>query len=157
VARFKMVEGSVFLVPTSRGDALGVAARVYKGNVMISCFFRPDALEASKSGKLSRELALAVWQMGPLGFTQSGWPVIDMLPGWDRDAWKVTTFKSWPAGFAQPEARSYSDSGIKSLVSRRSIDEAEAASLPEDGLYGHLMIPYMLEQLIEAGAGSSAY
>ncbi|MEZ2390696.1 hypothetical protein AB6813_14355 [bacterium RCC_150] len=124
---------------------------------MISCFFGPDALEASKSGKLSREHTLAVLQMGPLGFTQSGWPVIGTLPGWDRDAWRVTTFKSWPTGLVQPEARSYADFGIKSLVSRRQINEAEAASLPDDGLYGHLMIPSMLEKLIDAGTESSGY
>jgi hypothetical protein len=150
MGRFKMAEGSVFLVPTSLGDVVGIAARVYKGNVMISCFFRPDAVGAAELGELSYEHALAVLQMGPLGFTQSGWPVIGMLPGWDRDEWEVTTFKSWPAGFAQPEARSYADSGTKSLVSRRTISEAEAASLPDDGLYGHLKIPSVLEKLIGA-------
>lgn len=41
MARFKLPEGTLFLVPTSKGDAVGVISRVGQGNVMIAYFFPP--------------------------------------------------------------------------------------------------------------------
>jgi hypothetical protein len=147
MARFKLPEGSLFLVPTSKGDAVGVISRVGRGNVMIAYFFPPDALGDTPDGSgLNPADAIAIVRLGPLGFKLQGWPVLGTIPKWNREAWGAVTFKSKPAGISHYIAQVYDDMNINKRIAHRTVSDEEAATLPEDGAYGDQLIPGLLER-----------
>lgn len=147
MARFKLPEGSIFLVPTPRGDAVGVISRVGQRSVMIAYFFPPDALGDTPDGSgLNPADAIAIVRLGPLGFKLQGWPVLGTIPKWNRKEWGAVTFKSKPAGISHYMATVYDDMNISKRIAHRSVSDEEAATLPEDGAYGDQLIPGLLER-----------
>lgn len=145
---FSIEEGEAFLVPTSEGDAVGVVSRVGQGNVMVAYFFPPGSLgEGVDQARLNPADAVKVMRIGPLGFTRENWPRLGRLAGWQREKWNALMFKGKAAGMPGYTGYLYQDRDVSELEKRIPLTDEEAGPLPENGLYGHLLVPKVLAKL----------
>jgi hypothetical protein len=148
VTRLNLVEGTIFAVPTGKGDVVGVISRIGRGNVMIGYFFPPGILELEPEfATLNPTSAIAVLRFGPLGFKVDGWPIIGVIPDWQRDKWNMTTFKTQQTGIPGYLLNEYDNNDISKII-RTARVPSDPMNVPSDGLRGHRLIPAYLEKLL---------
>jgi hypothetical protein len=134
------VEGDAYGVPLpSGGFATVVVARVApKGGVTLGYFFGPRSPTVPDVGSLEglrREGATLILQFGDLGIVEGTWRRIGRIPDWDRRKWPMPPFKRR----GELDGRSWRvqyDDNPNSIPRESPIGDAEAAGLPQDGLYG---------------------
>jgi hypothetical protein len=89
-------EGSVFLVPLRNGEyARGVVARSGKnGKVLFGNFFGPRIalIDEVILNDLNPVNAILRLRFGDLGLINGEWPVVGMVPHWDRLNWPMPDF-----------------------------------------------------------------
>ncbi|MHC6219915.1 hypothetical protein [Arthrobacter sp. MMS24-S77] len=148
MARLRLTEGTIFEVPTNKGDVVGVVSRMGRGNAMIGYFFPPGILELEPGyAALNPTDAIAVLRFGPLGFKMDGWPLVGIIPDWQRDKWNMTTFKTQQTGIPGYLLNEYDDNDISKIVRTERVP-ADPVDIPDDGLRGHRLIPAHLERLL---------
>jgi hypothetical protein len=90
-------EGSVFLVPLQvRGFARGIVARAPKtaGKVLLGYFFAPKVLSKGDAtlNDIEPSKAILCVRFGDLGLINDTWPILGILPNWQRANWPVPDF-----------------------------------------------------------------
>lgn len=148
------VEGDAYGVPLpSGGFATVVFARVApKGGVTLGYFFGPRAPTVPDLGSLKglqAKGAALIHQFGDLGIVEGTWPRIGRMPGWDRRKWPMPPFKRRGVLDGRLWRVQYDDNNPNSIPRESPIGEAEAAGLPEDGLYGDLAAARVLDLRLE--------
>lgn len=144
------VEGDAYGVPLpSGGFATVVVARVApKGGVTLGYFFGPRAPSVPDIGSLEglqRNGATLILQFGDLGIVEGTWPRIGRMPGWDRRKWPMPPFKRRGVLDDRLWRVEYDDNNPNSTPRESPIGEAEAAALPDDGLYGAVAVARVLD------------
>jgi hypothetical protein len=163
--RIQLAEGDLFCVPVLDNTALVLGllaryrARTYHGLVY---FFAPPFANAPDPetldvGSLS---VLAVCQSSIACVRDGSWRNIGPLAGFSRKDWPLPAFWYGPP-LEQPEVawnpkvyvkRTYNDWDGKLYTTEERVDEAEARTLPRDGLYGSGAVVVHLDILLkEAG------
>lgn len=90
------MEGSVFALPLREGGfARGVVARAApEGAVLYGYFFGPKLSSPNEitSDSLLPEAAIAQMIFGDLGLINGEWPILGLLPSWQRGDWSMPDF-----------------------------------------------------------------
>lgn len=139
------VEGDAYGVPLpSGGFATVVVARVApKGGVTLGYFFGPRAPgvpDIESLTGLRAEMASRISKFGDLGIVEGKWPRIGRMPGWDRRKWPMPAFKLRGVLDGRSWRVEYDADNPNSIPRESPIGEAEAAGLPDDGLFGDVAV-----------------
>ncbi len=138
--KVKYAEGDWFAVPLRDGGfGVGVIARANPDGVLLGYFFGPkrDAPPTiSEVADLKPTDAVMVRKFGHLGLTQSKWPVVGSVPGWDRHDWPMPVFVRYEELTGRSFRVFYDDNDPNKVVREEQIDPGAGEQGPKDGLLG---------------------
>jgi hypothetical protein len=141
----------VFAVPLKpTGYAMCVVTRHGRSAVTVGHFFGPAVRELPSLPETLDPLDVAlVARFGDIPIFEDVWPLLGVLPAWDRDMWPSTRFRRVdPGGWAYLEE--YDDRNPNKLISSRSVPPSEVADLPDDALMGYMIVRSKLSSLLAA-------
>jgi immunity protein 26 of polymorphic toxin system len=145
-------EGSVFLVPLTRGGyARGVVARASpKGRILFGYFFGPrlTSTDTVEFDDLDPAWAILRVMFGDLGLINGNWPVRGQLSNWDRSWWRMPDFAV--GQLLEPRAPTlirYSDTDPARVEASYRIKDD--TGMPVDGLYGADAVVTKLANLLD--------
>jgi hypothetical protein len=146
-------EGDWFAVPLDDGGyALGLAARVSRGGIVLGYFFSPryeNVPSAADSFGLTPSNAIDVCMFGDLGLLHGKWPVICQSPQWRRDAWPLPEFGRFELMDHTVAYRTaYDENDLSQFTSETRVSPEEAHCLPDDCLHGYLALESHLNALL---------
>lgn len=153
----KILEGGVFVVPLKHGaSAIGVAARIKpgRGAKCILGYFFKNVFSAQPNvddvGSLRADDAILIAVFGDLGIKTGNWPIIGVLPSWDRNAWPVPAFVRKDVVSGRVQKIVYADEDPSKVVSEVLSNEGEVKHLPRDGLWGAGAIEAYLSHVLNS-------
>ncbi|MFO0840715.1 MAG: Imm26 family immunity protein [Phycisphaerae bacterium] len=138
--RLPYAEWSVFCVPLNDGGyARGVVARATKkGKVLLGYFFGPRlaTVDAAILTDLDPQNSVLRITFGDLGLIRREWPILGVLPNWNRSAWPMPdVVRRDPLGRLKPVLVRYSDDDPNRIEMERVIDND--IGLAPDSMYGY--------------------
>jgi hypothetical protein len=143
-------EGSAFLVPLrDRGFARGVVARMApKGRFLFGYFFGPrlPSIEGATLDNLDPAKAILRLRFGDLGLITHKWPILGIIPKWDRSKWAMPDFARRPPGM-KPLLVRYSDIDPSRIEAEHPIDND--SGLPVDASSGQGAVEIKLSKLLD--------
>ena len=159
-------EGDWFAVPLeSGGYAAGLIARSKPGSpVLLGYFFGPRLAHVPAIDTVSRlraNDAIFVRRFGDLGFLSESrggdsWPIIGRVEPWDRCDWAMPVFGRVEPLRNHAYSVTYPDDDPNGRPREARIPEAEVATLPDDGMSGHVILAKHLDSLISEREQQSA-
>src|SRR5437016_3923009 len=142
------IEGSVFLVPLKTGGyARGVVARAGPtGTGLFGYFFGPciPSIDVASLGDLHPSKAVLRLRFGDLGLINGKWPMIGMVPDWDRSQWRIPDFARRPPGM-RPVLVRYSDLDPMRVEAEYPIEDD--SNLPTDSSSGQEAVEIKLTKI----------
>lgn len=145
-------EGYVFAVPLrSGGYAAGVAARVSADGRMIYGYFFPPRASGTTDihfGNLRPHMTVYRSLFGDLALHKGKWPLLGLLPNWDRNQWRMPAFVLRPMGATQLIIRSDLDPSVVVSI----IDVSTNIDGPLDGLDGCGAVETVLDMVLSGGS-----
>lgn len=146
----KKIEGSIFLVPLLNGGyTLGLVARHYKHGTLFYFFKEKYATKIEKIPieAIRKDNILWVKQGGDGAFIKHTWPILGVLPKWDKDEWPIPVFKTKDILKGFPIAV-FLDERLEE-IDRKRITEKEAKQIKwKNGIAGTGYIEEELSELL---------
>lgn len=144
-------EGTLFLVPLRGGGfARGLVARAtLRGKVLFGYFWGPRLSSQLQVTSEDVEPGKAILRahFSDLGLIKGPWPIISLLPNWNRSHWPMPDFvRQDPLGRLKPILVHYADDDPNKVEYERFVDDA--GGLPTDGLYGAEALEITLSRLV---------
>ncbi|KAB2341250.1 hypothetical protein [Actinomadura rudentiformis] len=147
-------EGTLFGLPTkSCGQALGVVSRYSPRGIAVAYFYGPfvDGPPAESPPAVleipAPDAAIAILRFGDPALVEGTWPVHGVADNWDRDRWAATAFvRGAPGGRAY--VVQYDDHDPSVVRSERRATADEARTLPDDDLYGYVLVENTISRLM---------
>ena len=138
----------MFTVPLRPdGHALGVVTRHARSAVTVGYFFGPAFTEPPDQPPVLRpDEAVLVARFGDIPLVGGEWPVLGLLPGWDRSRWPSTTFVRGDMR-GRGYVVSYDDKDPNRVIGERSWTDADTG-LPHDDLHGYVIVRNRLSVLL---------
>jgi Regulator of ribonuclease activity B/Immunity protein 26 len=142
----------VFLVPLKAGGfARGVVARMHKkGGVLFGYFFGPilPSRESAPLDDIAPSTAILHIQFGHRGLTNGEWPMVGVVPNWNRSEWPMPDFvRRDPLGYLRPVLVRRSDKDPLEVEREFPVDDD--SGLEPDSLYGHVAVELKLTLLLD--------
>jgi len=135
----------------SGGYGIGVVARMDGGGGILGYFFGPKtghlpSLEVARGKEASD--ALLVCKLGDLGLLKDIWKVLGRIEPWRRAEWPIPVFLRTDRVSGTHHKVIYADDNLLREVDLLPCSAQEAATLPEDGLYGAGAVERVLTKLL---------
>ncbi|WP_425459335.1 hypothetical protein [Gryllotalpicola protaetiae] len=130
-------------------------ARSAKNGVLAGHFFGPrrakvpDLLDLST---LSPEDALLIGHFGSLGVETGSWPVLGVLPGWDRDLWRMPPLYRYQEINDAAYRVEYDDLDPSRRLNEVRVSVNEAIGRPRASLMGDVFAQNRLERIMRTGS-----
>jgi len=140
-------EGDLFCVPVGAGRyVLGLIARVAPAGKIVAAYLfgEPLASVPSEASIPSPDRVILVVRVGDLGLLQRSWPVVRRNGRWDRKLWPLPVFGRVELIGGRAWRVEYRNDNPNSRPRETLITHAEATSLPEDSLHGHVALERLL-------------
>ena len=153
--KLSYAEGSVFAVPLrDEGYARGVVARSDpKGEILFGYFFGPRILQISEASvnELQPSDAIVRLRFGALGLRNGEWPVLGLIPDWNRLSWPISDFvRRDPMGRRRTRLVRYLDDPSQAVAEYAVEDDPR---LPADSLSGYGAVEIKLTVLLANSRG----
>lgn len=146
-------EGTAFLVPLRIGGyARGVVARTSpNGKVLFGYFFGPRLLSINTISldDLEPSQAIMTLRFGDLGLTNGDWPILGIVPNWDRSKWAMVDFTRRDYISQKAWLVRYSDDDPNCVEAEFPI-EFDTES-PRDSVSGYGAVEIKISKLLDNG------
>jgi hypothetical protein len=145
------VEGTAFAVPL-RGDGygIGVVARMSpRGRILLVYLFGPRRTyvpTASELDGLAPRQAVRRLRIGDLHLVDGKWPIIGLLPGWERNEWPMPDFLRRDELSDRAWRVIYDDVDPGKVVGKEPADRDD--SYEGDGLHGAGAVEILLTKCL---------
>lgn len=154
MAKKNYQEGTWFNVPLAdKQFAVGLVARnAPRGAILLAYFLRRlyDSLPSLPELRdLRPEDAVMKMRVGDLGLIRGEWKVIGRSPDWDRSQWPMPQFVQVEPITNRIWLLTYADDDPNRLVSRKLINEREAAGYDADSVYGYKAAEKVLSKVLK--------
>jgi len=144
-------EGTWFAVPLrDHGFAAGIAARMDGRGGVFGYFFGPRWETIPPIQKLTHlrpEDALLRARFGDLGLIDNKWPVVGVMPVWNRNVWSLPPFINVDKTTNRAVKVTLSNDDL-AFVGQESCDPTLAKELPQDADYGYGAVEIVLTKLL---------
>ena len=152
VARSTFGEGTAFAIPLrTHGVAIGVLSRSSPSGILFGHFFGPRRVhlpDLESLASLSPEDAVFIGRFGHLGLRDGNWPVLGLLPGWERSRWSMPPLVRREPITGRGFHVFYDDKDPSRLVGEEQVDDATVGGSPSDGLMGAAFVEMRLTRLL---------